>query len=62
MSEEVVKEETEKEVPLEVKIISEKEKPEPSFDYDNYLPDEKEILETEKEIHEINTKRQVKNG
>jgi len=60
LSEEVVKEEVEKEVPLEVKIIKETEKPEPDVDYDDYLPTEKEILETEQEIEKNTLAKKVK--
>ncbi len=64
MSEEIKNEDEaiEKEQPLEVTIKKEEEKPEPSFDYDDYLPTEKEILETEDELNELAEKRKVKNA
>jgi len=52
-------EELEETLPLEVKIIKEKEQPEPDVDYDNYLPSEKEIIETEQEIEKIALKKKV---
>ncbi len=50
------------ETPIEVIIKKEETKPEPNFDYDDYLPTSDEILETEKEIHENEEKRKVKNN
>ncbi len=65
MSEDIIDEATEETTtdtsPLEVTIKKEETKPEPSFDYDDYLPSTEEILEAEKEIHENTQKRQVKN-
>ncbi len=64
MSEEIKNEDEKEEqpIPIEVSIKKEATKPEPNFDYDNYLPSNDEIEETEKEIHEIQSKRQIKNG
>ncbi len=64
MSEEIKNEDEkeEKETPIEVTIKKEETKPEPSFDYDDYLPSQSEIEETEKEIHEIAEKRKVSNA
>ncbi len=64
MSEEIVKEDENDEIPepIEVSIKKEKEIPTPDFDYDNYLPSEKEIVETENEMHENIKKRYVTNG
>ncbi len=45
---------------IEVTIKKEPEKKEPDVDYDNYLPTEKEIIETEIEIEENTNKRRVK--
>ncbi len=62
MSEEIKNEDEaeEKTFPLEVSIKKEVEKPEPDYDYDNYLPTSDEIHETEKEIAEIAEKRKIK--
>ncbi len=57
--------ETEKEedtAPIEVVIKKEEPVKEVDFDYDDYLPTDAEIQETEKEINEISEKRKVKNG
>ncbi len=61
MSEEIKNEDEneEKIEPIEVTIKKEETKPEPSFDYDDYLPSDAEIDETEKEIIENIKKRQV---
>ncbi len=48
------------EKPLEVIIKKETEIPEPDVDYDDYLPTEKEILETEQEIEKITLAKKVK--
>jgi len=60
MSEEIVKEDEKDETPLQVTIQKEPDKPEPDYDYDNYLPTPDEIHETEKEIQIITDKRKVK--
>jgi len=64
MSEEIKEEvvEEEKDEPIKVVIEKEEEKSAPDFDYDDYLPTDKEIQETEKEINEIAEKRKVKNA
>ncbi len=62
MSEEIKNEDEKAEEPLEVIIKKETEKPEPDFDYDDYLPTQKEIIETEDELDEIAEKRKVKNA
>ncbi len=46
--------------PIEVIIKKEETKPEPSFDYDDYLPTPEEIQETEKEIEKITLAKKVK--
>ncbi len=63
MSEEIKEEvvEDEKQDPIQVVIKKEETVKEPDFDYDNYLPTDEEIQETEKEINEIAEKRKVKN-
>ncbi len=48
------------EKPLEVIIKKETEKPEPDVDYDNYLPSDEEILETEQEIEKNTLAKKVK--
>ncbi len=48
--------------PLEVTIKKEKETPPPDFDYDDYSPGDKEILEIEKEIKEKLERRTNKLG
>ncbi len=64
VSEEIVKEDEKEEpiVPIEVSIKKEETKPESNFDYDDYLPTDDEIHETEKEIHENEMKRKVSNA
>ncbi len=64
MSEEIQEEtkEEENEKPIEVIIKKEETKESPDFDYDDYLPTDEEIQETEKEINEIAEKRKVKNA
>ncbi len=62
MDEEIKEELTEDIVPLEVTIKKDKEPPEPNFDYDDYSPSDKEILEIEKEIQEKIEKRTNKHG
>ncbi len=61
MSEDLIEETVEtKPEPVEVTIKKEPEKKEPDVDYDDYLPTEKEILETEIEIEKNTDKRRVK--
>ncbi len=62
IAEEENKTEKEKDEPLQVVIKKEESTPEPNFDYDDYLPTDAEIQETEKEINEISEKRKVKNA
>ncbi len=55
----------EKEEPTEpIQVVIKKEEPikEADFDYDDYLPTDAEIQETEKEINENAEKRKVKNA
>ncbi len=47
---------------LKVKIEKEETKPDPDFDYDDYLPTQEEIEESEKEMHEQAEKRKVSNA
>ncbi len=63
MSEEIKNEDEKEEKlePIEVTIKKEETKPEPSWNYDDYLPTTDEIDETEKEMEEITKKRQVSN-
>ncbi len=58
MAEEPPEEET---PPIEVTIKKDKEKPQPSFDYDDYSPSEEEILDIEKEI-KTNIEKRTKHG
>ncbi len=48
--------------PIEVTIKKETPPKEPNFDYDDYAPSDKEILEIEKEIQEKIEKRTNKHG
>ncbi len=56
----VEKDEVEPVTPIEVIVKKEETKEEPDYDYDNYLPSDDEIIETEKEIVENFKKRMVK--
>ncbi len=60
MSEEI-KSEIEEIPPVQVTLKKEEQTPEPSFDYDNYLPSESEITEAEDIIEQEARKREVKN-
>ncbi len=46
--------------PFEVIIKKEETQPEPDFDYDSILLDDDKILGIEKEIQEIQDKKQIK--
>ncbi len=59
---EVIEEKEEKVEPIKVILEKEETKPEPNFDYDDYLPTPEEIQETEKEIDDAAEKRKVKNA
>ncbi len=61
MSEDEIEEVKEEKVePIEVIVKKEETKADPDFDYDDYLPTQSEIEETEKEINENAEKRKVK--
>ncbi len=45
--------------PLEVTIKKDAEKPEPDFDYDDYLPTSEEIITTEQEIEKLALAKKV---
>ncbi len=53
-------EKTEETIPVEVIIKKPEEVPEPDVDYDDYLPTDEEILETEQEIEKITLSKKVK--